>query len=442
MRKKTLIAGAAVATAIALTLGGCSMGAGSNKKSGDSSGSDNKDKSITVWAMKGDYTDKTLAAINDAFTKKTGAKVKLQIQPWDNITTKVTTALASSTPPDIIDMGNTQVAGFAASGGLMDLTSLKGEMSGGKTWVKGLEDPATIDGKLYGIPAFAAARAVIYNKKVWSDAGITEVPKNWDEFTADLDKIQEKNKGNADFVPFYLPGQYWYSALQFIWDAGGDVAENNGGTWKATTSSDASVKGMDQWKAFQNKYSSKASQTVDTVSPSMDQLLADGKTGAILSNSASIPAAKEANKELKDSDLGTFAMPGQSGKNQKSMVAGSDWAIAAKSQNAKLAQEWVKIAASDEIQQNWVFKNDGWLPNSVEGLDQAMKSSDFPEVQKGFFDAAKDSKSTPASPNWATVEGDKSINEFTQNVATGSMSTKEAAQKFDKHLDEVLAKKG
>lgn len=442
MRNKTWIAGVALATAAALALGGCSMGGGSSNKASSSGETDGKGKTITVWAMKGDYTDKTLDAINKAFTEKTGAKVKVQVQQWNGITTKVTTALSTSTPPDVIDMGNTQVAGFAASGGLMDLSDVKKDLSAGQTWIKGLEDPATVDGKLYGVPAFAAARAVIYNKKVWADAGVTEPPKTWDEFTADLDKVQAKNADNKDFIPFYMPGQYWYSALQFIWDAGGDVAEQKDGTWKGTTASDEAVKGMEEWKEFQNKYSSKASQTVDTVDPSMDQLLADGKTGAILSNSASIVAAKEANKNLKDDDLGTFAMPGESGKNQKSMVAGSDWAIAAKSQNAKLAQEWVKIAASDEIQQKWVFRNDGWLPNSVEGLDKAMKASDFPQVQKGFFDAAKDSKSTPASPNWATIEGDKSINEFTQSVATGTSSPKEAAQKFDSHLDEVLSKKG
>ncbi|BDR53141.1 sugar ABC transporter substrate-binding protein [Bombiscardovia nodaiensis] len=417
------------------------MGGGASNNKGASGDSNGAGKTVTIWAMKGDYTDETLAAINKAFEKKTGAKVKLQIQQWNNIGTKVTTALSTDTPPDIIDMGNTQVAGYAASGGLMDLTSNKSELTGGNTWVKGLEDPATIDGKLYGVPAFAAARAVIYNKKVWNDAGVTSEPKNWDEFTADLDKIAAKNASNADFVPFYLPGQYWYSALQFIWDAGGEVAVQKGGSWKGSTSSAESVKGMDQWKAFQNKYSSKASQTVDTLDPSMDQFLADSKTGAILSNSASIVAAKSANKDLKDDDLGTFPMPGQSGKNQTSMVAGSDWAIAAKSKNQKLALEWVKIAASDSVQQEWVFKHDGWLPNSVEGLDKAMNSADFPQVQKGFFEAAKVSKTTPGSPNWATVEGDKSINEFTQSIATGDSSTKDAAQKFDAHLDEVFAKK-
>ncbi|RBP97254.1 ABC transporter substrate-binding protein [Bifidobacterium aemilianum] len=440
MRNRKWAAGIALTTAALMALSGCSMGGG--KSSGEATGDTNgKGKTITVWAMKGDYQDETLATINKAFEKKTGAKVKLQIQQWDGIGTKVTTALSTDATPDIIDMGNTQVAGYAASGGLMDLTSEKGELADGKTWIKGLEDPATVDGKLYGVPAFAAARAVIYNKQIWKDAGVSEEPKNWDEFTADLDKVREANASNPDFVPFYMPGQYWYSALQFIWDAGGDVAKEEGGNWKGSVSSEKSVKGMEEWKDFENKYSSEASRSVDTETPSMDDMLADGKTGAILSNSATIGTVKKTNPSLTDDSLGTFAMPGKSGKNQVSMVAGSDWAVAQKSKNQKLAIEWLKIAASDEIQQTWVFEHDGWLPNSVQGLDKAMKSDKFPQVQKGFFEAAKNSKTTPASPNWADIEADKSVNDFTKTVATGSSSIKDAAQQFDAHMDEVFAKK-
>ncbi len=436
MNTKRMIAAAALVTAAALSLSGCSTGTSSSS----SSSSDASGQTITVWAMNGDYSDQTLAAIDKAFTKKTGAKVKLETQEWSGITTKITTALSTSNPPDVLDIGNTQVSSFAATGGLMDLTKYKSELSEGNTWISGLEEPATIDGKLYAVPAFAASRAVIYNKTLWAAAGITSAPTTWDEFTADLDKVAAKNSSDSDFVPFYLPGQYWYSMLQFVWDAGGNIAVDKNGTWKGTTSNAKAQTGLKNWKSFQNTYSSKASQTVDTTSPDMNQLMAEGKTSAILSNSSSIAAIEKQNSKITDSDLGTFPMPGQSGSNQPSMIAGSDWAIAAKSTHAELAREWVKIAASSTMQQKWVFGHDGWLPNTVEGLQKAMDTSDFPEVQKGFFEAAKKSKATPASPNWATIEGDKSVNEFTQAIATGSKSIKAAASSFDSHLDEVLNK--
>lgn len=77
--------------------------------------------------MKGDFSDLVINAINEKFTKETGVQVKTRVQQWDNTTTKITTALSASTPPDIIDMGDTQVLGYAASGGLMDMSSHKSE---------------------------------------------------------------------------------------------------------------------------------------------------------------------------------------------------------------------------------------------------------------------------------------------------------------------------
>ena len=430
------IATAAMASGSMLfSLAACSMGSSSTSQDD----SDNADKTLTVWVMTGDLDTKTVDAINAEFTKKTGAKVKVETQQWDNIVTKVTTALSTSTPPDVLDLGNTQVPGFAASGGLLDLSSYEEDLKDGNTWLAGLEDPATVDGKLYGVPSFGASRVVVYNKTLWGKSGITETPTTYAQLQSDLDKIAADNSGTADFSPFYLPGQYWYSGLQFIWDAGGDIATQDGGSWKASASSDDSVKGLEAWKAFENKYSTGASRSLTEAEPDQSQILATGKTSAILANS--VAPVLTANPDLKSDELGTFPFPSVSGSGtQPSMIAGSDWGIAAKSQNSKLAVEWVKIAASSSIQEKYVYGSNGWIPNSVNLVDSIMSSSDFPEQKKGFFEAAKNSKATPASPNWSTIEGDKSINEMFSAIATGSQSVQEATKTFDAHANEVLTK--
>ena len=425
---------ALAAGSLLVSVAACSMGSSSSDSSGDPA-----DTTLNVWVMTGDLDDKTVAAINDEFTKQTGAKVKVQTQQWDNIVTKVTTALSTSTPPDVVDLGNTQVPGFAASGGLLDLTKYKSDLQDGNEWLAGLEDPATVDGKLYGVPSFGAARVVVYNKTLWAKSGITEAPTTYEELQADLDKIAADNSGTADFAPFYMPGQYWYSGLQFIWDAGGDIAADDGGTWKGSASSADSIKGLEAWKAFENKYSTNASRSLDEANPDQSQLLATGKTSAILANS--VAPVFTANPDLKDDEIGTFPFPSISGSGtQPSMIAGSDWGIAAKSKNSDLAVKWVKIAASSDIQEKYVYGTNGWIPNSVNLVDSIMSSADFPAQKKGFFEAAKNSKATPASPNWSTIEGDKSINDMFSAIATGSQSVQDAAKTFDSHADEVLAK--
>lgn len=438
MKRNVTTALVAVASAAALlaSVAGCSMGSSSG--SSGSSGN-NSNKTLTVWVMTGDLNDATMKAINDEFTKQTGAKVNVQTQQWTNIVTKITTALSTSTPPDIIDIGNTQVAGFAASGGLMDLTSHRSDLMGGNTWLKGLEEPATINGKLYAVPSFGATRVVIYNKKIWSASGINQPPTSYQQLQADLDKIAADHKAQKDFSAFYMPGKYWYSGIQYIWGAGGDMAAQTNGTWKGATSSANSVKGLAAWKTFQNTYSTAASRTLDEATPDQNQLFAGGKAAAMLGNNVDL--AIKNNPSLTTNDIGTFPMPNVDGGTQPSMIAGSDWGIAAKSPNQDLALKWAKIAASSTIQQNYVYGSSSWLPNSTEMVNAVMKSSGFPAYKKGFFEAALNSKATPASPNWATLEGDNSITDMFSSIASGSASVANATKTFDSHADSVFAGK-
>jgi N,N'-diacetylchitobiose transport system substrate-binding protein len=434
LHKSRILAFGAIGLAAALALSACSSSAGASSSSSSIGTPSGKGKTLTVWAMTGDLSTKTLDAINAKFTKATGAKVKVQTQQWTDIGTKITTALATSTPPDVVDLGNTDVASFAASGGLLDLTKNKAELEQGQTWLSGLADPATVDGKLYAVPSFAGDRVVLYNKTLWAKDGITTAPTTYAELTADLDTIKSKNTA-SDFSALYLPGQYWYAGMQWVWDAGGSIATKSGSSWTGGFESAAAQQGLNDFKTFQNTYSDAASRTLNTDTPSQDTILASGKASAIIANSWEIGTV-EAAKKLAASDLGTFVLPGKSGKNQPVFLGGSDWGIAAKSKNADLAKYWTKIAASPAIQNDYVFGNDGWIPNSTQAA--ATAATKAPELNAAFFTAAKISSPTPAAAGWLTIEGDNSITQFFQTVTTGSSSVADAAKAFDTHLSTAL----
>jgi ABC-type glycerol-3-phosphate transport system substrate-binding protein len=53
--------------------------------------------------------------------------------------------------------------------------------------------------KVYGIPSVGNAQGIVYNKKVFEEAGITTLPKTPDEFIADLQLIKDK----TDAIPMY-----------------------------------------------------------------------------------------------------------------------------------------------------------------------------------------------------------------------------------------------
>ncbi len=55
------------------------------------------------------------------------------------------------------------------------------------------------DGQVYGIPSTGNAQGIVYNKKVFEEAGVTEMPKTPTEFLEALQKI----KDNTDAIPLY-----------------------------------------------------------------------------------------------------------------------------------------------------------------------------------------------------------------------------------------------
>jgi len=60
-------------------------------------------------------------------------------------------------------------------------------------------DNRAFGGITYGLPSTSNAQGVVYNKKVFADAGITNLPKTPDEF---LDALQQI-KDNTDAIPLY-----------------------------------------------------------------------------------------------------------------------------------------------------------------------------------------------------------------------------------------------
>lgn len=54
------------------------------------------------------------------------------------------------------------------------------------------KDFKAFEGKVYGLSSGNSTSGIVYNKKAFADAGITEVPKTWDEFLAACEKLKQK----------------------------------------------------------------------------------------------------------------------------------------------------------------------------------------------------------------------------------------------------------
>ncbi|RZS91465.1 carbohydrate ABC transporter substrate-binding protein (CUT1 family) [Motilibacter rhizosphaerae] len=76
------------------------------------------------------------------------------------------------------------------------------EESAKYNWVR----PQSYQGESYGRPIVGNAQGILYNRKVWTAAGVTDLPKTPDEFLADLQKIKDTQKGVTPFYTNYKDG--------------------------------------------------------------------------------------------------------------------------------------------------------------------------------------------------------------------------------------------
>src|ERR671918_458739 len=192
---------AALALALALALGAAACGDSSDD--GGQSSAQTGPRTLTIWLMEGSAPPAVVDAVNAEWKKAhPNDTVKVQLQQWNNVTTKLDAAFAGSSPPDVMELGNTLVSKYGAAGALQDLTGSKAQLDNNASWLQSLTESCTVDGKLVCAPYYAGSRAIIYRKSMFAKAGITQTPTSLDELQAAADKLMSTYGSDKRFSAF------------------------------------------------------------------------------------------------------------------------------------------------------------------------------------------------------------------------------------------------
>jgi N,N'-diacetylchitobiose transport system substrate-binding protein len=427
--KRKLIAAIGVAGML-VSIAACGSDSSDNKSDGAAAKPDSA-KALTVWLTVDAQNNwpELVKAADDAVVKKhPGLKIKHEYYGWPDKNAKLDAVLATDKAPDVVEMGNSEMLSYIVKGAFAEIDPAKFENSG--AWLDGLKTSVTYDGKTYGVPYYAGGRVGNWRKDVAKKAGITAVPKTYPELTSDLDKIQAKE--GAKFSAWYQPSRDWYAAMSFVYDAGGSIAEDNGGTFKANLSSPASIKGLNEYKSVLDKYM-KGDKTKDE----SDRYLVygQGKAGMIFGaaweGGATEDPKVDKTGQLKG-NLENFVMPGPSGKNMPVFLGGSDLAVPVKSKAQATAGEWIDALTNAQGQKGLMGK--GNLPNNK--TDLATLKSDPATVVPAT--AAESSWFVPMAPGWGQVEKAQVLQTMLQSIATGKQSVEAAAKTADSAIDKVI----
>lgn len=428
--KRKLIAAVGVA-AMAASVAAC--GGSSDGKAAK----DPKDRkeTLTVWLMTDAQSTwpELVKDVNAQFNAKyPGVKVNVQYQQWGDKTKKLDAALAGDKFPDVVELGNTETMTYILNGALGEIDPKKYENS--DTWIKGLKDTCSYEGKQYCVPYYAGARVAIYNKDMFkAGTGSDAIPTTEAELTAALDKVQAKYGKDKAFSPLYLPGRYWYAAMSYVAAYGGQIAEYDEGKkeWKSTLSTPEAQKGIKHYVDLVNKYNH-GDKTKDEQDHA--NVMANEKTALLYGNGweagSVVDPAGNGNAKLKDK-IATAGMPGPDGKALPSFIGGSDLATISKSKVQDLGEEWISLFTSEKSEAVLASKN--ILPNNTKQLEPLKAKAETAPIAN----AVPDAWFTPIAPGWSAIEKKEVLELMLLDIIKGK-SVEEATKKADGEIDKLI----
>jgi N,N'-diacetylchitobiose transport system substrate-binding protein len=378
---------------------------------------------LRVWLNGPDTPDEMIDLAKETFAEKyPDVSVEVERQEWDGLVNRLTNVLPTDDSPDIVEMGNTQAQAFEAAGALVDLSSVKDDL-GGDDLVDSLVEAGTYGDGFYGVPYYGGARIVVYRKDLFEKSGLS-VPTTMEEFVAAGKKLKADNADVPNFSGIYFPGRNWQATLSFIWDAGGDIAVNEGGEWVGELSSDDSIKGLSTVQDIMRNANAAPADSDDA-----EDYLAfcNGEVGMLMGPGWKMGqiTGDDGCPGKYDAVLGAFPLPGSEGGVAPSFLGGSNLGISTKSENPGLALQFLEVLTAQQYQTE--FAKIGLIPVRKSLLGQVQGD----EAAQAQAKAAEVTRFVPSSENWAEVESGTVLHDMGAAIAGGADVTDEATRAND-----------
>lgn len=189
-----------MAVALGLTLAACGGNGGGGGDEGGETGGE-AGGTVELDLLVPTYSDATKGLWEDIIAgfeeANEGITVNLKVQSWENINDVIRTKVQSDQAPDILNIDS--FAGFVED----DLLYAADEVLSEETiadFQESFVQNATMDGKQYGFPFIASARALFVNEDLLSEAGAT-VPTSWEELQAAAQAVTD----NTDAYGYGMP---------------------------------------------------------------------------------------------------------------------------------------------------------------------------------------------------------------------------------------------
>lgn len=236
----------------------------------------------------------------------------------------------------------------------------------------------TYDGEQYGIANGGTAGGIVYNKKVWAEAGITETPTTPEEFLEDLTVIKE----NTDAIPLYTnfsdgwPMGQWDSYIGIT--ATGDADFMNNTILHAQNPFSKNEEMTGPYAVYYVLYNAVANGLVEDDPASTDwesskNRINKGEISSMVLGSWAVQQCKDAGDN--PDDIGYMPFP-ITVDGQQYAGSGGNYSYGINNKISEEQQIASMLYVKWLLEESTIFTDEGSIP--------ALKSADFPSSLEDF----------------------------------------------------------
>ena len=364
-------------TIMTVFLAACGGGGNSNNQGSNSSGNANtntnsgatgdagKDKVTLTMIVSGNRAadgedfelDILPRMVNEKFPHIT---LEVQKLPDDQYETNIMTKLAAGEAPDIFRiwprMASMGVIATAKAGYLADLTDLPFQ----QYISQGAREDMSYDGKIYGITKGIDMLGVYYNKSLFEQVGINELPRDWEAFLAASQKLKDAGitpivMGDKDswWIQF---GMYQIVAnTLYAEDKDFDLKLQNG---EAEFTDPRWVEAIAKYyDLYQKGYM--ASNTLALSGSQAIQMFIDGQAAMVITGTWDLPPLM--NEGAAQFERGFFPLPGNDPGEPvwQAVATAAGWGVSADSKHLDVVKEVLNywFDPSSDLFAKWVEYN-------------------------------------------------------------------------------------
>lgn len=396
-----------VAGALALGLAACS------RDGGGTSGLDGDTLEMYTWIGGEADTQQWSDYIAGGVHADPEMKVSFSGPPIGDYYTKLPTVMRSNNAPCLVTFQNGRVNQYVE--GLEPLDDLVKENNLDlSAYSSAMLEQLSVDGKLYSLPFNAGPTVILYNKKMFKDAGVAEPANDW---TTD-DFIAAAKATTKDGVYGFAIPQASNPIATLMAADGHPWADENGPLIDDPNFHDALQLLVD----LSNKY--KVAKPLEAAAggtfPDIDAF----NTGQAAMEMQGLWDLQHAQESLGKDNVGIAVIPSKSGAS-KGFIGGSGFAITKTCGDKQKAFEAIE-AMTSKSGLEFVTTSQASVPARLDALDAWSANAGSPEFAAVIEQMTGDATPSPVPPNQAEL--DTLLTQYEVDAFSGKSTVDEVLQ--------------